>query len=271
MRSTRLLLAVWLLAACAAAPTAEPLSPPPSAAPAGAAPTPAGPPAPATLAESVVASADRSAADRALDAGRKPVELLAFTGASPGMRCADLASGGGYTAELLARAVGEGGVVYGQNPQFVLGFAEAAWSARLATPAMKRAVRVDRELDDPLPAEAKDLDLVTMILFYHDTVWLKTDRERMNKAVFAALRPGGHFVILDHSSKVGEGLSVVQSLHRIEESVVKDELQRAGFVLDAQSDAWRDASDTRDWSASPRTAGERRGHSDRFALRFKKP
>jgi predicted methyltransferase len=187
------------------------------------------------------------------------------------MRVADLAAGAGYTAELLARAVGAGGVVYGQNSKFVLGFAEAGWSARLATPAMKHVVRVDRELDDPLPAEAKNLDLVTMVLFYHDTVWLKTDRERMNEAVFVALKPGGRFLILDHSAKAGDGLSAVQSLHRIEESVVKDELQKAGFVLEAQSDAWRDASDTRDWSASPRTAGERRGHSDRFALLFKKP
>lgn len=218
-----------------------------------------------------MASTDRSEADRGLDAGRKPVELLAFSGVAPGMRVADLAAGGGYTAELLARAVGAGGVVYGQNSKFILGFAEAGWSARLATPAMKQAVRVDRELDDPLPAEAKDLDLVTMVLFYHDTVWLKTDRERMNKAVFAALKPGGRFLILDHSAKTGDGLSAVQSLHRIEESVVKDELQKAGFVLEAESDAWRDASDTRDWSASPRTAGERRGHSDRFALLFKKP
>jgi predicted methyltransferase len=219
----------------------------------------------------VVGAADRSAADRELDAGRKPAELLAFSGVMPGMRVADLAAGGGYTAELLARAVGEGGTVYGQNSKFVLGFAEAPWSARLATPAMKHVVRLDRELDDPLSPEAKELDLVTMVLFYHDTVWLETDRARMNAAIFAALKPGGHYVVLDHSAKSGDGLSAVKSLHRIEESIVKEEIQKAGFLLEAESDAWREPGDARDWSASPRTAGEKRGHSDRFALRFKKP
>jgi predicted methyltransferase len=219
----------------------------------------------------VVASADRSEGDRELDAGRKPAELLTFSGVAPGMHVADLAAGGGYTTELLARAVGESGVVYGQNSKFLLGFAEVPWSARLAAPAMKRVVRLDRELDDPFPPEVKDLDLVTMVLFYHDTVWLETDRARMNAAIFTALKPGGHYIVLDHSAKVGDGLGVVKSLHRIEESIVKEEIQKAGFVLEVESDAWREPSDARDWSASPRTAGEKRGHSDRFALRFKKP
>jgi len=100
---------------------------------------------------------------------------------------------------------------------------------------------------------------------------MKTDRPRMNKNIFSALESGGSYVIVDHSSKPGEGLTVVQTLHRIEESIVKAEVQEAGFVLDAEADRLRDPTDTRDWSASPRTAGEKRGHSDRFALRFKKP
>ena len=187
------------------------------------------------------------------------------------MRVLDLAAGGGYTTELLARAVGNAGVVYGENPKFVLGFAEQAWSERLAKPVMKHVVRVDAELDGPWPAEVKDLDLVTFVLFYHDTVWLETDRAKLNANVFAALKPGGVYGIVDHSSKPGEGLTVVKSLHRIEESVLVEEIQKAGFVLEAQGDFLREPTDTRDWSASPRVAGEKRGHSDRFVLRFKKP
>lgn len=244
---------------------APPPSAPPSVAPA-ASTTPVRAPA-----QTVVAAADRSDADRALDAGRKPAELLAFTGVGPGMRVADLAAGKGYTAELLARVVGDTGTVYGQNTKFILGFAEQDWSARLKLPLMKNVVRVDTEFDEPLPPNVKDLDLVTLVLFYHDTVWLKTDRPRMNKNIFGALKSGGSFVVVDHSSKPGEGLTVAQTLHRIEESVVKTEIQAAGFVLDAEADFLKDPTDTRDWSASPRTAGERRGHSDRFVLRFKKP
>ena len=218
-----------------------------------------------------MAAADRSDADRSLDAGRKPAELLAFLGVRPGMRVADLAAGRGYTTELLARLVGDTGTVYGQNTKFILGFAEQEWSERLTKPVMKRVVRIDSELDEPLPVNVKDLDLVTLVLFYHDTVWMKTDRPRMNKNIFGALKSGGIFGVVDHSAKVGDGLNVTQSLHRIEESVLKAEIEQAGFVLDGDADFLRVPDDARDWSASPRTAGERRGHSDRFVLRFKKP
>ena len=202
-------------------------------------------------AQTVVAAADRSDADRALDAGRKPAELLSFFGVGPGMKVADLAAGGGYTTELLARAVGDGGVVYGQNPKFVLGFAEKIWSERLAKPVMKHVVRIDSELDEPLPANVKDLDLVTLVLFYHDTVWLKTDRERMNKNIFGALKSGGIFGVVDHSAKPGDGVNVAQTLHLIEEPVLKAEIEKAGFVLDAEADFLREPGDARDWSANP--------------------
>ena len=161
-----------------------------------------------TLAQSVVAAADRSQADRALDAGRKPAELLAFLGVGPGMKVADLAAGRGYSTELLARMVGETGTVYGQNTKFILGFAEAEWSERLTRPVMKNVVRVDSELDAPLPPHVKDLDLVALVLFYHDTVWMKTDRARMNANIFGALKSGGIFGVVDHSAKVGDGLNV---------------------------------------------------------------
>jgi predicted methyltransferase len=265
------LICSWILLGCGSAQPAPNLATAPSASVA-----PASAPAASSVhvrgpAQSVVAAADRSDADRELDAGRKPAELLAFSGVASGMRVADLAAGGGYTTELLARMVGDTGTVYGQNTKFILGFAEKPWSERLAKPVMKRVVRIDSEFDEPLPADVKDLDLVTMVLFYHDTVWMKTDRERMNKNVFAALKPGGLFVIIDHSAKPGDGVSVAQTLHRIEESVVKTEVERAGFVLDTEADFLREPGDSRDWSPSPKSAGERRGHSDRFALRFKKP
>jgi len=224
------------------------------------------------LANAVVTAADRSPEDRALDAGRKPVELLAFLGVQPAWRIADLGAGGGYTTELLQRAVGSEGVVYGQNSKKLLDmFLEKPWSARLAKPVMKGVVRLDRDFDDPFPDGLRPLDAVTMVLFYHDTVWLGVNREAMNKAVFAALKPGGVFVIVDHSARPGDGVDVTNTFHRIEENVVKSEVQAAGFVLDGQADFLRNKDDTRDWNDSPRAAGERRGTSDRFVLRFRKP
>jgi predicted methyltransferase len=215
---------------------------------------------------------DRSEADRALDKGRRPAEILTFFGIRPGMRVADLGAGLGYTTEILARVVGPKGVVYAQNNKLILGrFAEAPWSERLKKPVMRNVVRVDREFDDPLPPEAHDLDAVVMILFYHDTVWMGADRARMNAAVFRALRPGGVFAIVDHSAKAGAGITEAQTLHRIEESALRQEVKEAGFRLAAESDLLRNPSDTRDWNDSPMSAGERRGTSDRFTLAFVKP
>ena len=225
-----------------------------------------------TLANTVVNAPDRSPEDRALDGGRKPAELLAFLGIKPGWRVADLGAGGGYTAELLVRAVGSDGVVYGQNSPAVLKmFAEKAWTARLAKPVMKGVVRLDRDFDDPFRPGMPLLDAVTMVLFYHDTVWLGVNREAMNRAVFNALKPGGVFLIVDHSARAGDGTAVASTFHRIEEDVVRNEVQAAGFVLDAEADFLRNSEDTRLWNDSPRAAGERRGTSDRFVLRFRKP
>jgi len=224
------------------------------------------------LANAVVSAPDRSPEDRALDAGRKPVELLVFLGIQPGWRIADLGAGGGYTAELLNRAVGSDGVVYGQNSPAVLQrFAEKAWSARVAKPAMKGVVRLDRDFEAPFQADVAQLDAVTFVLFYHDTVWLGVNRDAMNKAVFAALKPGGVYVIVDHSARPGDGTKVTDTFHRIEEGAVKAEVLAAGFVLDGEADFLRNPDDTRDWNDSPRAAGERRGASDRFVLRFRKP
>jgi predicted methyltransferase len=223
-------------------------------------------------ARAVVDATDRTDDDRKLDVGRKPAETLAFFGIAPGMKVAELMAGGGYTSEILARAVGPTGVVYGQNTKPILQmFAEKPWSERLAKPVMKNVVRVDRDLEDPLPPEAKGLDAIFMVLFYHDTVWQNVDRDRMNRAVFAALKPGGVFAIIDHSGRPGTGSSESKTLHRIEEKAVLEEVQRAGFKLAGEAAFLRNPADTRDWNDAPRAAADRRGTSDRFVLKFVKP
>jgi predicted methyltransferase len=220
----------------------------------------------------VVDAADRDPEDRKLDAGRKPAELLTFAGIKPGMKVADLGAGRGYTTELLARAVGPSGVVYGQNTAMMLEkFLEKPWSARLAKPINKNVVKVTRDADDPLPPEAKDLDAAIFVLLYHDTFWMKADQAKMNAAVFRALKPGGVYVIVDHSGKAGTGTTEVQTLHRIEESVVRKEVTAAGFKLATWTDVMRRPDDTKDWNTSPMAAGEKRGTSDRFVLKFVKP
>jgi predicted methyltransferase len=221
-----------------------------------------------------IAEEDRSDKDRVLDTGRKPAEVLAFFKVAPGQRVAELFAATGYTTEILARIVGSSGKVYAQNTTDVLDrFARQPLTERLTKPALQNTVMVERAAETPFPDEAKNLDAVICVLNYHDFVWQKVDRAKLNAAVFAALRPGGVYGIVDHSAVKGKGLADVETLHRIDEDAVKAEITAAGFKLDGESDVLRNPADARDWNSSPKAATEakKRGTSDRFVLRFVKP
>src|SRR5712672_884051 len=109
----------------------------------------------------IIAAPDRSDADRQTDQRRDPTQLLAFTGARPGMKVLDMGAGGGYSTELMARAVAPNGVVYGQNAPDLGGRAKENFESRMKTPVMKNSVTLMRPYDDPLPADVRDLDLIT--------------------------------------------------------------------------------------------------------------
>lgn len=219
-----------------------------------------------------ISAPDRSDPDRALDAGRHPGQMLAFFGIRPGWRVGEIGAGGGYTTELCARIVGASGKVFAQNTQMLMDrFASKILGPRLEKPVNAPVVKVVRELDAPFPPEAKDLDAVLAVLVYHDTVWMKADRNKMNRAIFAALKHGGIYGIVDHSARDGDGVSVTETLHRIEEKVVRDEVAKAGFEFVAEAGFLKNPADPRDWNSSPKAAGERRGTSDRFVLKFRKP
>jgi predicted methyltransferase len=213
----------------------------------------------------LIAAPDRSAADRATDARRDPLKVLTFIGARPGMKVLDMGAGGGYSTELMARAVGPNGVVYGQNTPDFSERAKAAFEARTKTPAGKPMVALSRPFDDPVPADVSNLDLVTFLFFYHDTTYMGVDRAKMNAKLFAALKPGGFLVIADHSAAPGTGATVGKSLHRIEESLLRSEVEAAGFKLVGEGDFWRHHEDTRDFTTQPPTKP-----ADEFVLKFQK-
>jgi predicted methyltransferase len=222
--------------------------------------------------KAAIAAPDRSEKDKKLDAGRKPGEVLAFFKLAPGEKVGELFAGGGYSTELMARTVGPKGKVYAQNTKEVMDkFARGPLTDRMALPAMKNVMVVEQPGETPLPPAAKNLDAVICILNYHDFVWLNVDRAKLNAAVFAALKPGGVYGIVDHSAADGSGIRDVQTLHRIDEETVKQEITAAGFQLDAESDVLRNPNDARDWNGSPGAAGDKRGTTDRFVLRFVKP
>lgn len=238
----------------------------------------------------IVANPERTAADRQLDAVRQPEKLLAFIGVRPGMQVLDLNAGGGYTSELLARSVGASGRVYGQSappsanardsasPADSTGFKAGPEPARTRSFAalLQRARQsqlgtlepVVLPFESPVPdaATRKGLDLVTFMFNYHDLGHWGVDRASLNQAVFAGLKPGGAYVIADHAGRAGTGITESNTLHRVEEALVRQEVEAAGFRFVAASEIYRNPADPRDQKSAP--DGQR---TDGFLLKFVKP
>src|SRR5258708_23672685 len=111
---------------------------------------------------------------------------------------------------------------------------------------MKSVVHVVRDCVDHLPPDVSGLDLITFFFAYHDVTYMPVDRAVMNRKMFAALKPGGFLVIADHSARAGDGTNVAKTLHRIEEGVLRQEIEAAGFKLAAEADFLRHPEDPRD-------------------------
>ncbi len=208
----------------------------------------------------VLAAADRSDADRQTDKRRDALKLLTFIGPKTGWTVLDMGADAGYSTELLARAVGASGKVFGQNAK-----TNEKFEARRASPAMGNAVSWIRPYNDPA-AGLPPLDLITFLFAYHDTTYMDVDRARMNKALFAALKPGGTLVIADHSARPEDDAKVGKQYHRIAEATVRAELEAAGFRFVEAGDFLRNPDD-------PRTAIVFRSpiKVDEFVLKFQKP
>jgi predicted methyltransferase len=219
--------------------------------------------------DTVLNAPDRSDADRDNDKRRKAPQMLVFLDVRPGMRVLDLGAGAGYTSELLARSVGPTGQVYAHNTDYWLkNLVKGRMDARLKTPAMRGVIHHVAEFDDPIPPAVANggIDLVTFMFNYHDLGWVGTDRAKLNRAVFAALKRGGHYVVADHAGRPGTGISESKTLHRVEEALVRKEIEAAGFKLVEEAAFLRNPNDPRDKSvfkpAQP---------NDEFVLKFVKP
>jgi predicted methyltransferase len=208
----------------------------------------------------LLAAPDRTDADRQNDKRRDALKLLTFTGPKTGWLVLDMGAGAGYSTELMARAVGPTGKVWGQNDRPVEKF-----ETRLKTPAMTNAASQIRSYNDPA-AGLPPLNLITFFFAYHDTTYMDVDRAKMDKALFEALKPGGILVIADHSARPEDGASVGKTYHRIAEATLRSEVLAAGFKFLADADFLRNPND-------PRTSIV--FHSpvkvDEFVLKFQKP
>ena len=213
-----------------------------------------------------LADSRRLPAEVVRDPLRKPAEMLAFMRLRPGQAIADIRPEEGYYTRLFAPVVGPAGHVYAFVPNQTSA-RENAYADTLAA-AYPNVSRVTGSLET-LTFD-RPLDVVFMGEEYHDFTIPRfgVDVARMNAAVFAALKPGGVYVILDHAAAPGTGISVAPTLHRIEAAEVRRQVEAAGFVFDGESDAVRVPADDLTLSVFDEAI---RGRSDRFVYRFRKP
>jgi len=212
----------------------------------------------------------RPEADTKRDADRKPAEMLAFAGIKPGMRVMDLIPGGGYFTRIFAKAVGPKGFVYAFQPTELDHFFKDKPPTIMAVAAAYPNVSVIHASVNKLVAP-ESLDVVWTSQNYHDlkdSFFAPADTAQVNKAVYDALKPGGLYIVLDHSAANGSGLRDTDTLHRIDEATVKEEVLAAGFEPAGMSNVLRNKADARTLKVFDK---ELRGHTDQFILKFRKP
>jgi len=219
-------------------------------------------------------SATRPEEDRASDAGRQPAAVLEFFGVQPGNVVLEMWAGGGYYTDLLAHVVGENGKVVAHANTPLLNFAGEAHTKRHADSRLPNTAILVAE-NNELALEADSFDVATIILNYHDLYWSseeygwdQIDIPAFHAELFKGIRPGGILGIVDHQAASGSPGETGTTLHRIDSAIVIAELTAAGFVLDGESDALRNAEDDHSKGVFD---PEIRGKTDRYVLRFRKP
>jgi predicted methyltransferase len=213
----------------------------------------------------------RPPADSSRDVARKPAELLALGEVKPGQKVADFMMGGGYFTRILSPAVGPTGKVYAyQSSEFI--------KFRAAYASEQSSVVADYKNVVPLTAPVaaaglpEGLDLVLTVQNYHD-LHLKAfpadTADTVNREIFKALKPGGIYLVVDHAAAPGSPLTVADTQHRIDEAIVKTEVEAAGFKLVTADDKLLgNPADPHDKGVFDPSI---RGHTDQFVLKFRKP
>jgi predicted methyltransferase len=216
--------------------------------------------------------------DTARDIHRRPAQTLAFARIEPGDRVADIFPGGGYWTRLFAVAVGEEGRVYPTiRPLAAEGQADANVAGEYETPVIAVAAEYPNAIMTHTPYDAlaypEPLDVIFTAQNYHDlalTAYALGDRAATNRTAFAALKPGGLYIVIDHSAPDGAPITTdaATTTHRIDQAAVRREVEAAGFVFDGEADFLRNPEDPRTVNVFDPAI---RGRTDQFVMRFRKP
>ena len=219
-----------------------------------------------------VAADPARAADVASDARRHGPEILAFAGLRQGAVVIDLIPGGGYWTRLFAKAVGPQGHVYGIWPKPYADEAKTdveAYAKLAGSPDFPNVTATTEPATEvAAPAQA---DLVFTAQNYHDypdKFMGSIDPAVFNKAVFAALKPGGVFLVIDHVAAPGSAMRDTDTLHRIDPAIVKQQVMAAGFVFEGESPLLANPADDHSLIVFDKAI---RGKTDQFIYKFRKP
>ena len=207
----------------------------------------------------ILSNTNRPDAERALDAVRKPNEVMAFYGVKSGQKVADIFASRGYYTAILSQLVGPDGLVYSANPA-----PRQELHDRVKQPSMANVRIIDGPFDKLALPQDGSLDFVLLHLDYHEVA--ADVRRAMNGRIFAALKRDGSYGVVDHSAKEGVGDSEAKTLHRMDRLLVIKEATGVGFRLAEEGKMLSRADDTRDFSVV-----KIRDRSDRFVLKFEKP
>lgn len=212
-------------------------------------------------------------ANPATDPTIKASEVIAFMGLKPGEKIADIF--GGRVDGVFAQTVGPNGKVYSVVPAELVKAEKQGQAALDSLKGLAASTGGTVVVSSPglaaMGLPANSLDVVFIRQNYHDLYdpFLgPADVPNFNKEVFAALKPGGEFVIQDHSAPAGSGLGSTNTTHRIDEERVKADMKAAGFVLDGESKIFANPDDDRTKLVFNPAV---RGKTDQFLLKFKKP
>ena len=229
--------------------------------------------APTAQMKAAVSDSGRPADDSKRDENRKPAEMLAFAGVTPGKVVVDMLPGAGYFTRIFAKAVGDKGRVYA--------YFGTQYDARLKSQNkdpdnqfadLKQAYKNLGVVHGPLPqfVTPEPVDVVWTSDNYHDmhNKAYAMDVNEVNKAVFKSLKPGGTYVIIDHKAAESAGDDVTETLHRVKESTVKKEVEAAGFKLVAEG---HDLNYSSDDGTKRVFENDIRGRTNQFMLKFQKP
>ena len=206
------------------------------------------------------------AADAKDDARRHIADIIAFSGVKPGDSVLELVPGSGYWSKVFSKIVGADGKVYAAVPEPMKKYSDETMTLPDSYPNVELLVQPADKLATPA-----QVDVAFTAQNYHDypdPFMGPTDPAVLDKAVFAALKPGGTFIVIDHVAEAGSGLRDNDTLHRIDPALVKQQVEAAGFEYVGESDVLRNPADDHTLKVFDKAV---RGHTDQFVYKFRKP